>query len=219
MYNGEVSYVLPPHQSFDHVINIQAAKGPPSEPCYAHSEEELSVLWEYIKEMFNQGTICPGQSTAGAPILLVSKSSERGGRLYIDYRGLPYHTIVSQRPLPVMNTLQDRIQGAAVFTKIDRETGFHLIQVTKGDGWKIAICMRFSRYENTVMPFGLVNTPATFQYAMETIFGDMLNSGHLINMDYFLIWSETAEEHFQIVMEVIRRLKEYNLAIASDKCV
>jgi hypothetical protein len=69
------------------------------------------------------------------------------------------------------------------------------------------------------MPFGLANTPATFQDAMETIFRDMLDRGLLIYMDDFLIYSETEEERTQIDLEVLQRLKENNLAIAPDKCV
>jgi hypothetical protein len=69
------------------------------------------------------------------------------------------------------------------------------------------------------MPFGLAHAPATFQDAMETIFRDMLDRGLLFYMDDFLIYSKTEEEHTQIVLEVLRRLKENNLAIAPDKCV
>jgi len=69
------------------------------------------------------------------------------------------------------------------------------------------------------MPFGLSNAPATFQDAMDKIFRDMLNSGLLISMDDFLIYSETEEEHTQMILEVLWRLKENNLTIAPDKCV
>jgi len=53
------------------------------------------------------------------------------------------------------------------------------------------------------MPFGLSNAPATFQDAMDKIFRDMLNSGLLISMDDFLIYSETEEEHTQMILEVL----------------
>jgi hypothetical protein len=53
------------------------------------------------------------------------------------------------------------------------------------------------------MPFGLANAPATFQDAMETIFRDMIDRGLLIYSDDFLIYSETEEEHTQIVLEVL----------------
>jgi hypothetical protein len=53
------------------------------------------------------------------------------------------------------------------------------------------------------MPFGLGNTTATLQGAMETIFRDMLGRGLLIYMDFFLIYSEQEEEHIQIVLDVL----------------
>jgi hypothetical protein len=52
------------------------------------------------------------------------------------------------------------------------------------------------------MPFGLANAPATLQDSMETILRDMCDRELLIYMDYFLIYSETEEEHTQIVMVV-----------------
>jgi len=69
------------------------------------------------------------------------------------------------------------------------------------------------------MPFGLANAPAIFQNAMETIFRDMPDRGLLIYMNNFVIYSETEEDHTQIVLEVLRQLKENNIATAPDKCL
>ena len=118
-----------------------------------------------------------------------------------------------------MNELQDRIQGARVFTKIDLKAGLHLIRVKEEHEWKPAFRTRYGRYEYSVMTFGLRNGPAIFNDAMEIIFRDMLDRALCIYMNEFLIYSETEEEHTQIVLEVLRRLKENNLAIAPDKCV
>jgi len=182
-------------------------------------KNELSVLKEYIKEMLDQEKIRPSKSPAGAPILFVPKPHGRGLRFCVDYQGLNKVTIMNRRPLPIMNELRDQVQGARVFTKIDLQNGFHLVRVKEGDECNTAFCTRYGLYEYTVMPFGLANAPATFHVAMETIFRDMLDRGLLIYMDDFVIYSETEEEHTQIVLEVLRRLKENNLAIAPDKCV
>jgi len=99
-----------------------------------------------------------------------------------------------------MNELQDRVQGARIFTKIDLKAVFHLIRVKEGDKWETASCTRYGRYEYTVMLFSLANAPATFQNATETIFRDMLHRGLLIYIDNFLIYSETDEELTQIVL-------------------
>ena len=124
---------------------------------------------------------------------------------------------MNRRPLPLMNELLYRIQGARVFTKIDLKAGFQLIQVKVRDEWKTACHTLNALYEYAVIPFGLANAPASFQDAMETIFSDMLDRGLLINMHDFLIYSETEEKHTQIVLEVLRRLEENNLAIAPGK--
>jgi hypothetical protein len=47
----------------------------------------------------------------------------------------------------------------------------------------------------------------------------MLDRGFLIYMDDILIYSDTEEEDTQIVLEILRQLKENNHAIAPDKCV
>jgi hypothetical protein len=219
LYNAEVSNVSPPHWSFDHAIDIQAGKEPPLGPIYDLSEQELSVLMECIKEMLDQGKFRPWKSPAGAPILFVPKPHGRSLRLCVDYRGLNEVTIMNRRPRPLMNELRDRVQGARVLTKIDLKNGFHLLRVKEGDEWKTAIRAGYGLSEYTAIPFGLANTAATFHDAMETIFRVMLDRGLLIYMDDFLIYSETEEEHTQIVLQVLRCLNENNLTIAPDKCV
>jgi len=169
--------------------------------------------------MLDQGKICPRKSPAGTPIFFVPKPHGRGLRLCIDYQDLNKVTIINRRLLPLMNELQDRTQGARVFTKIDLKAGLHLIRVKEEDEWKPAFRTRYGLYEYTVMTFGLANGPAIFQDAMEIIFRDMLDGGLCIYMNDFLIYSETEEEHTQIVLEVLRRLKENNIAIAPDQCV
>jgi hypothetical protein len=69
------------------------------------------------------------------------------------------------------------------------------------------------------MPFGLANAPATFQDAMETIFRVILHRRLLIYTDDFLIDSETDAELTQIVLALVRQLKEKNRPFAPDTCV
>jgi len=218
LYNGEISNVLPPHQSFDHAIDIQAGKEPSWGPIYTPSEEELSVLEEYIKEMLDQGKIHPSKSPAGAPILFVPKPHGRGQQLCVDYLGPNEVTIMNRRPLPLMNDLQHRIQGARIITKIELKAGFHLIWVKKGDEWKTAFHTRYGLYEYTVRPFGLAIAPAMFQDTMKTIFGDMLHRRLLIYMDN-LIYSETEAVDTQIVLDILQQLRENNGAMAWATCV
>ena len=70
--------------------------------------------------------------------------------------------IPNRYPLPLMQELQDRVQGAQWFKKMDIKNGFHLIRMKEGDEWKTAFRTYFGLFEFQVMPLGLTNAPSTF---------------------------------------------------------
>jgi len=118
-----------------------------------------------------------------------------------------------------MQELQDRVQGAQWFTKMDLKNGFHLIRMKEGDEWKTTFRTRYGLLEFQVMPFGLTNTPSTFQDMMNHVLSDLLNVGVLAYMDDILVYAKTEEEHDRLVKEVLRRLQENGLAVSPEKCV
>ena len=117
-----------------------------------------------------------------------------------------------------MQELQDRVQGAQWFTKMDLKNGFHLIRIREGDELKTAFQTRYGLYEFKVMPFVLTNAPSTFQDMMNHVFSDMLDTGLLAYMDDILIYAKTREEHDEKVKNVLERLMEHGFAISPDKC-
>jgi len=137
----------------------------------------------------------------------------------VDYRGLNSITIPNRYPLPLMQELQDRVQGAQWFTKMDLKNGFNLNRIRKGDEWKTAFRTRYGLYEFQVMPFGLTNAPSTFQDMMNHVLSDLLDIGVLAYMDDILVYAGTKSEHDRLVKEVLRRLQDKGLAVSPEKCV
>ena len=134
----EAADALPQHTVYDMKIDLKEGRTAPWGPIYPLSEAELEVLREYLKEMLRTSKIRQSTSSAGSPILFDPKPSGRGLRLCIDYRGINKVTIPNRYPLPLMQELQDRVQGAQWFTKMDLKSGFHLIRIREGDEWKTA---------------------------------------------------------------------------------
>ena len=215
----EAADALPEHQPYDCRIDLKEGATAPWGPIYPLSEVELQTLREWLKEMERTGKIKRSTSAAGSPILFVPKPNGRGLRLCVDYRGLNSVTIPNRYPLPLMQELQDRVQGAQWLTKMDLKNGFNLIRIREGDEWKTAFRTRYGLYEFQVMPFGLTNAPSTFQDMMNHVLSDLLDVGVLAYMDDILVYGKTREEHDQLVIEVLRRLQENGLAVAPEKCV
>ena len=61
---------------------------------------------------------------------------------------------------------------------------------------------RYGHYQYWVMPFGLVNAPATLQTMRNEILQEFLDQGVIVDIDDILICSQTLEEHTILVRKV-----------------
>jgi hypothetical protein len=116
-----------------------------------------------------------------------------------------------------MNELRDRISGSNYFTKLDLREGYYLVRIKEGDEWKTAFRTRYGHFEYTVMPFGLANAPATFQAMMNEVLREFLDQGVVVYIDDVLIYTKNMEEHITLTRRVLKKIKEYGLAIAAHK--
>ncbi|WVZ05472.1 hypothetical protein V8G54_018818 [Vigna mungo] len=66
-------------------------------------------------------------------------------------------------------------------------------------------------YEYLVMPFGLMNAPSTFQAFM--------NEGYWYFFDDILVYSNTWEEHMQLLEKVLEVLRDHKLFANKEKCL
>ena len=103
-----------------------------------------------------------------------------------------------------MPELRDQVHDAQIFTKLVLKDGFHLIRIRKRNEWKTAFRTRYSQYQYRIMPFGLVNAPATFQTMMNEILREFLDQRVVVDIDDILIYSQTLEEHIILVRKVLQ---------------
>ena len=96
---------------------------------------------------------------------------------------------------------------------------YNNIQIKKGDEWKAAFMTPKRLFKPTVMFFRLINSPATFQAMMNKLLRDLINTGKVVAfIDDVIVRTKTEEGHDEIVVEIIKRLKENNLYVKLEKC-
>ena len=120
----------------------------------------------------------------------------------VDYQALNKLTIKNQYPLPRIDEIFDRIQGAKIFSKLDLHSGYHQIRIQDQDISKTAFCTRYGHYEFTVMLFSLTNMPTTFQRLVNDIFHSLLDDYVVVYLDDILIYSSDLETHCYYLQQV-----------------
>ncbi|KAG8503267.1 hypothetical protein CXB51_001261 [Gossypium anomalum] len=148
-------------------------------------------------------------SVSIAPYRMAPKELKKDGSMCmcIGYRQLNKLTIKNKYLLPRIDDLFDQLRGAVVFSKIDLRSGYHQLKVKKVDLYKTVFRTRYGHYEFLVMPFGLMNAPATFMDMMNQVFQPYLNWFVVVFIDDILVYSRTEEDHdahLQIVLQILR---------------
>ena len=98
--------------------------------------------------------------------------------------------------------------------------GFNNVRIKEEDKWKGVFMTHVGSFEPTVMFFGMINSPATFQVIMNEILRDIINKGKVAAfVDDILVEIETEEGHDEIMEEVLKRLEENDLYVKPEKCM
>ena len=108
--------------------------------------------------------------------------------------------------MPRIDLLLDRLGQASVFSKLDLAQGYHQIAMAKDSVEKTALCTNLGQWEYLVMPFGLCNSPSTFQRLMNEVFKQEINSFILVYLDDILIYSRSVEEHWEHLAHALDKL-------------
>jgi len=93
------------------------------------------------------------------------------------------------------------------------------MRIKEGDEWKAVFTTLEGSFEPTVMFFGLINSPVTFQTMMNELLRDLINTGKVAAfIDDIIVGTEDEEGHDKLVAEVVKRLEENDLYVKPEKC-
>ena len=138
---------------------------------------------------------------------MVPKGDE-GKCLVIDYRALNKVTRKFTWPMPKVEDIFSKLNGATYSTTLDLRAGYHHIPLDKPSIPKRALNSAFDKFEYTKVPFGLDQAPAYFQELMTGILKDF--NFAIAYLDNIIIFSKTPQEHLLHIRMVFEKLKSFH---------
>ena len=155
----------------------------------ARREEERQL----VEDMLAIGIIQESNSAWSSPTVLVKKK-DGTTRFCIDYRRLNQATKVDAYPLPHIEDSLNTLGGARFFCSLDLASGYWQVEMDAADREKTAFVTQGGLYEFRVMPFGLVNAPATFERLMERVLRGIAWSECLVHPSLRpRLWDDTGQ--------------------------
>ena len=136
----------------------------------------------------------------------------------MDYRKLNSLTKSDEFPFPRIDDTLNLLAGAHYFTTLDLASGYWQVPMEKLSQEKTAFATHAGLYEFQKMPFGLVNTPATFQRLMEVVLSGLARGICHVYLDDVLVFGKTLEEHNSCLSKVLDRIRMACLRLKPRKC-
>ena len=197
--------------------SIYTGEHPPIKQCprrtpFVHREKIAQLVNDMLKQV-----VQPSSSAWASPVVLVPKK-DGNLRFCVDYRKVNAVTKKDVYPLPRVDDILDTLGKAKYFSTLDLSSGYWQIKMDPATREKSAFTTHCGLFEFLRMPFGLCNSPATFQRLMQTILAGLEWKSCYVYIDDILVFSKTWEEHLAHLQEVFDRLHKAGLTLKPIKC-
>ena len=218
------------------VMDIETEGPPVASRPYVLSLKHQQFVHKEVAKLAKAGTIHRSLSQYASPVVVVPKKAptdapiEEKHRMAIDYRRLnnqmPFVKCVDSNtkgaisliPLPKIDELFARLNGAKIFSAIDIRQGYHHIALSEDTIPRTAFTLGTGKkWEFVKVPFGLSQAPAYFMALINKVL-EGCKEFALGYMDDILIYSTDEETHLIHLEAIFHHLQDAKWKLKLSKC-
>ena len=190
-----------------------------SQKMYTLPLKHYSWVQQEIETLEWAGVIKKSISPWASPIVVVPKKSAPGEptrcRMCIDFRKLNeiqpeiQHADldtggnISLVPLPKIDEMYGRLQGAKIFTTLDLRSSYYHISLSESSKARTAFVTPFGKYQFEAVPFGLAQAPAYFQQLISIVLQGCSDFA-MAYLDDIIILSKNEKDYFKHIAILFR---------------
>ena len=121
-------------------------------------------------------------------------------------------------PLPKIDECLDTLSGSQFFSTLDLASGYHQVPLHEDDKEKTAFSTRKGHFHYTAMPFGLANSPSSFERLMEICLRGLQWKVACLYLDDVICFGTSFQAALENLESVLKRFKDANLMLKPSKC-
>ena len=193
-----------------HDVIIDENVTPIKQHPYRVNPIQLEHIRKEVDYMLENDIITPSNSDWSSPCVLVPKP-DGSLRFCVDYRRVNAVTKTDSYPIPRIDDLIDQVSDASFVTKIDLLTAYFQIPLTDRAQEVSSFTTPDGLYKFKVMPFGMVNAPASFQRLINSIIRDIPHCHAYL--DDIVVYSDNFESHLKQLRLLFQKLQQANLTV------
>ncbi|XP_063601110.1 uncharacterized protein LOC134777201 [Penaeus indicus] len=187
---------------------IRAKRYPIPVHLQSHFRKEVDKLYE-------QGIIRLSSSPYCSPVVMVKKA-DGTYRMAIDFRAINSITVFHAEPSCTVEEELFKFAGARYFSEIDLTKAYYQIPLSENAMPLTSFPTHRGLMEFTRLPFGLVTAGATYIRLMRLVLSGLSNIAFYF--DNIFIYGNTWKDHMKALVNVLERLRKYNLTARLSKC-
>ena len=188
--------------------------------CYTYAQKERDFIKKQVDDWVSQNICIPYTSDFASPVVVVARGHKDGElvrpRLCIDYSKLNSFLRPNLHPLPTIDYLLSKLEGAKYFCSLDLRRGYLQVKVPHEDLRYLTFITPFGCYSCLRLPFGLTTAPGVFQNFIDTTMNGVPNV--LVYLNDLLVYGSSVEELLWALRGVLAALDRDGWQISATKC-
>jgi hypothetical protein len=203
-----------PRELVEHALNVDPKAKPVKQPLRRFDEPKRKAIASEFHRLENAGFIreIKTSSWVSNPVIIPKKNTDVQ-RVCVDYTSLNKHYPKDPFPLPRIDQIIDSTAGCARLSFLDTYSGYNQIKLKKEDEEKTAFITPYGVFCYQVMPFGLKNAGATYQWMMQSCLGSQIGRNIQVYIDDVGITTRKEESLISDLAETFDNLSRYKLKL------
>src|SRR5271156_1480600 len=202
-----------------HTIPMKEDAKPSRQRPYTYNDNFARRIKEEIDKLKEAEFIYEIEHTDWvSPIVVVPKKNGKL-RVCVKLKKVNAATIRDNYPLSIIDHVIERVAGKEAYSFLDRFSGYNQVSIDPKDQHKTAFATEWGIFAYRVMPFGLMNAPATFQRLMSHAFKEYLWDFLEVYMDDLCIHSDKQNQHVEHLKLIFEKCRIYRICLNPKKCV